>query len=137
MRGVVVSNTSSRPIKKLKTGFEIDSLSEVYDGYGGIKYEAVRKVLMHKFGVDWKDPKYIWKSEKTTIDMQGLFICAPPSNFDTKGLSKKGLLGWFETKTEILKDDPIVYRYVRGGVQVLSKWGLEANDGALVNERMN
>lgn len=65
------------------------------------------------------------------IDKQGLFICAPRHHFNTNGLKKKGL-GFFDfTVTKI--EDPIVFRYVRGGIQVLSKWGLEASDPALVN----
>ncbi len=60
----------------------------------------------------------------------GLFICAPETHFDTTGLTKKGL-GFFEVfKTEV--KDPIVFRYVRGGVQVLTKWGLEAEDPGLL-----
>ena len=67
----------------------------------------------------------------TKLEKDGLFIAAPPSHFNTKGLKKKGL-GFFEfTKTEI--KDPIVYRYVKGGIQVLSKWGLEASDPMLLN----
>lgn len=67
----------------------------------------------------------------TNINKQGLFICAPESHFDTAKLKKEGF-GFFEfTKTEI--KDPIVFRYVRGGIQVLSKWGLEANDEILLN----
>lgn len=69
------------------------------------------------------------------IERGGLFIAAPQSHFDTKGLTKKGL-GFFSVfETEI--KDPIVFRYVRGGIQVLTKWGLEANDPALVVPKLN
>lgn len=65
----------------------------------------------------------------------GLFIAAPETHFDTKGLKKKGL-GFFQIfETEI--KDPIVFRYVRGGIQVLTKWGLEANDPDLVVPKLN
>lgn len=60
-------------------------------------------------------------------DLQGLFIAAPSSHFDTAGLKKNGL-GFFNI-TEV--KDPIVFRYVKGGVQVLAKWGIEAEDSAL------
>lgn len=33
----------------------------------------------------------------------------------------------------LVQKDPIVFRLVRGGIQVLTKWGLEANDSALIN----
>ncbi len=71
-----------------------------------------------------------------TINKQGLFICAPQSHFNTDGLKKAGKFGFLKiTVTEV--KDPIVFRYCRGGVQVLSKWGLEADDELLVNEKMN
>jgi hypothetical protein len=69
------------------------------------------------------------------VDRNRLFIAAPKSHFDLKGL-KKHKLGFFQT-TILEPKDPIVFRYCRGGVQVLTKWGLEANDEALLNEIMN
>lgn len=70
------------------------------------------------------------------VDKSGLFIAAPPSHFDLKGLEKKSKNGFFNVfKTEV--KDPIVFRYCRGGVQVLSKWGLEASDPDLVVEKLN
>ena len=66
------------------------------------------------------------------IDRSGLFIAAPKSHFDLKDL-KKGEQGYFKTKKIIQPKDPIVFRYVRGGIQVLTKWGLEANEPELAN----
>jgi len=60
-------------------------------------------------------------------DRQVLFIAAPASHF--KGQNKS--ISWLEPK------DPIVFRYVKGGIQVLTKWGLEAEDETLVNEILN
>lgn len=54
----------------------------------------------------------------------GLFICAPISKFEGKN----------KRVTFIEVKDPIVFRYVRGGIQVITKWGLEASDPGLVNE---
>lgn len=69
------------------------------------------------------------------IDKTGLFIAAPKSHFNLKGLKNKAF-GFFNmTITEV--KDPIVFRYVKGGIQVLSKWGLEANDEMLQNEILN
>lgn len=65
----------------------------------------------------------------------GLFIAAPKSHFDLKGLNKKGK-GFFNISIIEVKD-PIVFRYVKGGVQVLTKWGLEAEDPMLVVDKMN
>jgi hypothetical protein len=65
-------------------------------------------------------------------DRTGLFICAPKKDFDVTGLTKQGL-GYSKDQFIDVRD-PVVFRYVRGGVQVLSKWGLEASDPALLNE---
>jgi hypothetical protein len=65
---------------------------------------------------------------------EGLFICAPAKEFDVTGLTAEKN-GFVESQVTLIPvRDPVVYRYVRGGVQVLSKWGLEASDPALLNE---
>jgi hypothetical protein len=66
------------------------------------------------------------------VERQGLFICAPKSHFKLEGLKKKGL--GFLSVTIFEVKDPIVFRYVRGGVQIITKWGLEASDSALLND---
>jgi hypothetical protein len=81
--------------------------------------------------------KWVWTVSGTPIvtktDYLGLFIAAPKTHFDLEELTqhKKGFF-----KTENFKPepkDPIVFRHVKGGVQVLTKWGLEANDSMLIN----
>ena len=74
-------------------------------------------------------------TEITTIDHSGLFIAAPKSHFDLKELDQNGK-GFFKTTKQEIKD-PIVFRYVKGGIQVLSKWGLEAEDEMLQQEILN
>jgi hypothetical protein len=70
------------------------------------------------------------------IKKGGLFIAAPKTHFNLKGLEKKSKHGFFQVfKTEV--KDPIVFRYVRGGVQIITKWGLEANDPSLVVPILN
>ena len=70
----------------------------------------------------------------TKIDRSGLFIAAPKSHFNLKNLNKddKNKYGFFQTEVREIKD-PIVFRYCKGGIQVLSKWGQEANDELLIN----
>ena len=70
-----------------------------------------------------------------TITRSGLFIAAPKSHFNLDGLKISGK-GFFNF-VRIEPKDPIVYRYVRGGIQVITKWGIESNDEGLVNETMN
>ncbi len=71
-------------------------------------------------------------NKRTEIKKQGLFIAAPQSHFDLKGLSKHKKFGFLNISVVEVKD-PIVFRYCRGGIQVLSKWGLEASDELVVN----
>lgn len=80
---------------------------------------------------------YYWNfSSVERIDKSGLFIAAPSTHFNLDGLKKKSKHGFFSIfETEV--KDPIVFRYVRGGVQVITKWGLEANDPALVVPILN
>lgn len=65
----------------------------------------------------------------------GLFIAAPQSHFDTTNL-KQNKLGFFAFTVKEIKD-PIVFRYVQGGIQVLTKWGVEGEDPALVVPKLN
>lgn len=90
------------------------------------------------YAPDWSKSNYVQESEIHTIDRTGLFIAAPPSHFDLTGLQKKGKHGFFNVSVlKIEVKDPIVFRYVRGGIQVITKWGLEGNDPALVLPVMN
>lgn len=73
---------------------------------------------------------------ETIEDRSGLFIAAPPSNFNLKGLNKTSKFGFSIIKTREIKD-PVVFRYCKGGLQVLTKWGDEASDPALLNEINN
>lgn len=76
------------------------------------------------------------------IDKSGLFIAAPKSHFNLKGLDKKSKFGFF--KVEVLEvKDPVVFEYCRDGiVRIISKWGNENEDKAyldpaLQNEILN
>lgn len=87
-----------------------------------------------KLGYKGNYTGYIYRTATIKkINRSGLFICAPQSHFDLKDLSKESKLGFFKVETREIKD-PIVFRYCKGGIQVLSKWGLEASDPALLNE---
>jgi hypothetical protein len=79
---------------------------------------------------------FIADAIQTTYDRTGLFIAAPKEHFDLSGLTFDKNKGFYEAKVRVIKD-PIVFRYVKGGIQVLSKWGLEAEDPALQIEILN
>lgn len=55
-------------------------------------------------------------------------ICAPETDFNTRGMSKIG---------KFLIPDPIVLQPVKGGYLIVTKWGLEASDELVVNEKQN
>jgi len=108
-----------------------------YSKYGGSERESDIMDLVKELGYTGEYTGYIFnKAEVKKTSKSGLFICAPMSHFNLHGLSKKGKYGYLNITTKEIKD-PIVFRYVRGGVQVLSKWGLEGEDKDLVNEKMN
>jgi len=72
-----------------------------------------------------------------TFNKGGLHIAAPDTHFDMEELEKVTEYG-FQSKTScVVPDDPIVFRFCNGGVQVLSKWGAEGEDEALTNEKLN
>lgn len=58
-------------------------------------------------------------------------ICAPESDFDMRYMVRSG------HKIELHIPDPIVLQPVKNGYLIVSKWGLEAEDAALTNEKMN
>lgn len=90
------------------------------------RYDASKYLRMNMgFSAD-----YLVKAVKNfKQDRQGLFIAAPASHF--KGQDKSISLVLIKPK------DPIVFRFVKGGIQVLSKWGLEGEDERLMNEKLN
>lgn len=107
-----------------------------YSKYGEYSSESNVAMLVKDLGYigDYKGPIYN-RAEIKEVDRHGLFICAPQSHFNLAGLTKKGY-GFLNVTIREIKD-PIVFRYVRGGIQVLSKWGLEGEDESLINEKLN
>lgn len=67
-------------------------------------------------GVKW----LVRSVENIRINKQGLFIAAPKSHFDTKGLTNISEFG-LASFTIIEPKDPIVFRYCKGGIQVIAK----------------
>ncbi len=113
---IALLNKYSKSFKNVKTNpFGLESTTWLYDIWGNTGENG-----------------YYSFSKIETINKQGLFIAAPPSHFNLEGLKKKSEYGFFEViQTEI--KDPIVFRYVNGGIQIITKWGLEAEDPLLVN----
>lgn len=124
--------------KILDKGFVVDSWdtlpTRVYDS------EAIK--LAREFGgytgtYSGFVTKAYGKAECSSFNRDGLFIAAPKKHFDLKGLKFDKNKGYFTFTKTVVQSDPIVFRYVKGGIQVLTKWGLEANDPALQMEILN
>lgn len=94
--------------------------------FGGSSDNMLFYGAKEKLKCDFRIESY----SKTSRD--GLFIAAPKSHFNLKGLNKSGTFGFLNITVREVKD-PIVFRYCKGGIQVLTKWGKEAEDSALVN----
>ena len=99
-----------------------------YYGYLASKGKIKNPVIREAFIAD---------AIETTYDRTGLFIAAPKEHFDLTDLTFDENKGYYHAKTVRIIKDPIVFRYVKGGIQVLSKWGLEAEDPALQVEILN
>jgi len=138
------------PLLKFLTIRQLEAICEKYnliyapvENYIGVVPEKNLKEIMsaQKLHEDDKPSNQVVKTREqgrvrteTTVK-EGLFIAAPESEFNLEGLTKdkKGLKGYFKQLIEEKPDDPIVFRYVFGGIQVLSKWGPEAADPELLN----
>lgn len=98
------------------------------------RYDVMMAVGRH-LKIDWAGLPAEW--DISEVCKQGLFIAAPKHEFNLEGLKKEGKFGFkqiFERKIE----DPIVFEYCRGGmIRIVTKWGLEAEDQALINEKLN
>jgi DNA-binding MarR family transcriptional regulator len=101
------------------------------DTKGYSLYTSQARVELDRLGLG-KHKLYLERFEFTARDTGGLFIAAPKHHFDLSNLSNNKERSFFQLKTTKL-EDPIVFRYVKHGIQVLSKWGLEANDPELAN----
>jgi hypothetical protein len=127
-----------------------------YKDYIGLKdYRKIPKTLIVPEDIDttWRFSNFIKKKyniEKTIpiessqfekIDKSGLFIAAPKSHFDLKGLKHKSKFGFF--KTEILEvKDPVVFEYCKNDIcRIITKWGTDDDqsylDPNLINETLN
>lgn len=74
-------------------------------------------------------------------NLEGLYIAAPKSHFNLKGLKKKSKFGFFKVESFESKD-PIVFEYLQKGIcRIVTKWGTDDDqsylDPILINETNN
>jgi DNA-binding Xre family transcriptional regulator len=91
--------------------------------------------LKKEHNLDFRIKKY----EK--IDKTGLFIAAPKSHFNLKGLDKKSKYGFFTVTVKEVKD-PVVFEYCKNNIcRIITKWGTEDDqsylDPILFDEKLN
>lgn len=103
----------------------------------------VDRIRSRMTGIDWGNgfliPRGSWNEmplpsyehEEPKTERPSFKICAPEKDFDTSHLSKKG------HRLELNIPDPIVLQPVKGGYLIVTKWGLEASDDLVKNEKAN
>lgn len=147
IEGAQVLRVEDSPKNKVSTRFTLDSfywksnfklkrlgLNNIIEGEK-ILWTTLVESRIEKEYPEFRGDFHVDNIEILEEKRGGLFIAAPKSHFDLKGLKNKKS-GFFNISITEVKD-PIVFRYVRGGIQVLSKWGLEAYDESLQNEILN
>ena len=115
-----------------KNIFTEDEITDLYVKYAP---DRVRYANGHNLFWDLSEAilgkRLLCDGTKHIEDRSGYFIAAPKEHFDLNGLTKNEQNKGFYKRTSVVYKDPIVFRYVKGGIQVISKWGLEGNDEAL------
>ncbi len=138
------------------TSYKHELYDEIIKSLGGNEFTDEEIVFLYKKHFnkvisktdDYNQSNLIWKfahsigktlvcdGEKTEQDRSGLFIAAPQQHFDLEGLEFDKNKGYFKVTKTLIKD-PIVFKYVKGGILVVTKWGLEGEDPALQMEILN
>ena len=102
--------------------------------------DIVGRFRSRLMGADWglgslsgwmELPRPSFEYEEPKATKPSFKICAPEKDFDTTMLDKKG------HKLELNIPDPIVLQPVKGGYLIVTKWGLEASDDLVKNEKAN
>jgi hypothetical protein len=95
------------------------------------------KKYAKELGYDWVQINSISGSIKTNYE--SLYIAAPKPQFKNLKQKKERGFGFFTVKKIEMPDpkDPIVFKFVKGGILIISKWGEEANDPALTVPELN
>lgn len=111
---------------------------EIGRNYSGIEilkgYNSdIMAAFLHSKGIQASgSTSYVRNGEYKVISQSGLFIAAPKGQFNIK---KKRSFNFITIGH--IDNDPIVFRYCKGGIQVITKWGLEGKDPILFNEIEN
>lgn len=117
------------PFQKFLTMPQLDAICEKYNLIHAPVRNYLKTVPKKNLDEIAKAKELERHDEIKDSRFRGLFIAAPKSHFDLQGLEKHGKRGWLRPEPK----DPIVFRYVNGGIQVLTKWGPEAEDPMLTN----
>lgn len=98
----------------------------------GVSHYTLGTVITTKLGKSYGD-LYNASGKLCEESTDSLYIAAPPSMFDKKLVRMNPISRIINT----FNTDPIVFRKCKGGIQVITKWGLEGSDPLLVNQIEN
>lgn len=135
----IIHPWSDREYADLIRGKKFECSFEDFSDVNNPTDSEVRRVLARTIPSFASTTGYIFsKAVIYKEDKSGLYIAAPRGDFDLIGVDDNLSEVGFVTRQVIAElTDPIVFRFCRGGIQVITKWGLEARDEALANEYEN
>lgn len=103
---------------------------DLADAIRNLQIRMIGGIQWNPFAMDLAE-RVIDRREEPVAEKARFKICAPESEFDMTLLTKKGY------KLELNVPDPIVLQPVQGGYLIVTKWGLEASDDLVKNEKAN
>lgn len=125
------SSSTARKVKNMLSEWCL-----INDDFSGDGESTFRHYLYEQGIREWGSRFLVSTAEKKKIIRSGYHICAPKSDFNTKGLEMDEF-GYTNVITRKI-EDPIVFDFLKHGYcRVISKWGLEASDPALINPTNN
>lgn len=131
-------NISEMEAFKLRDEDKESVLTSSYDRYISLAQAASLSALRGRLDMWEAQQRYMngisgigGSKEEIRKVKRSFVICAPEKDFNTQYLVKSG------HKLEFHIPDPIVLQPVKGGFLIVSKWGLEASDELVQNEKMN
>lgn len=127
--------TGDIPLKNLEEieNFKCDEEDSTFSAHWEIGKYSTTTNFVNKKDIE-EAKKGIGSRSLKKSEEEPFYISCPPS--DVKKDPNYRIVGTFAVKMEKI-EDPIVLKPVIGGFLIVSKWGLEAQDPSLFNEKLN
>lgn len=114
--------------------FNNQDLTSILSSQGKTSYEYGRNPDLVRLCEDLNKDRSRYSDGHFQLSSKAYFqIAAPIDHFDQHELSKFNKINSFGYATREVRKDPVVFRFVKNGVLVYSKWGIEANHPLLTN----